>query len=227
MSLVNTEIKPFSTTAFHNGEFVDVSDADLKGKWSVVFFYPADFTFVCPTELGDLADHYADLQAMGVELASIRTALTLEQALTMLGLEVHRAEDAELQDEAPVESSSQPGIATRVAGLTKPSLIDPSTVRFPSARKVSTPGSPLNRQAFRFHPRSCALVAVSLTLTSRSPLEFTSIPVRSLTSAPTPRRERMADALPLNVAESVYIRPLVRASRLVAVPVAAVIWLPE
>jgi peroxiredoxin len=33
-----------------------VTDADLKGKWSVVFFYPADFTFVCPTELGDLAD---------------------------------------------------------------------------------------------------------------------------------------------------------------------------
>ena len=62
MSLINTEIKPFTATAFHNGEFVDVSDADLKGKWSVVFFYPADFTFVCPTELGDLADNYAELQ---------------------------------------------------------------------------------------------------------------------------------------------------------------------
>ena len=66
MSLVNTEIKPFATTAFHNGEFVDVTDADLKGKWSVVFFYPADFTFVCPTELGDVADHYAELQKLGV-----------------------------------------------------------------------------------------------------------------------------------------------------------------
>ena len=63
MSLINTEIKPFTATAFHNGEFVDVSDADLKGKWSVVFFYPADFTFVCPTELGDLADNYAEFQA--------------------------------------------------------------------------------------------------------------------------------------------------------------------
>ncbi|MBL8396656.1 MAG: redoxin domain-containing protein, partial [Candidatus Accumulibacter sp.] len=50
MSLINTEIKPFKTTAFHNGAFVSVSDADLKGKWSVVVFYPADFTFVCPTE---------------------------------------------------------------------------------------------------------------------------------------------------------------------------------
>lgn len=73
MSLLNTEIKPFEATAFHNGEFIDVSDADLKGSWSVVFFYPADFTFVCPTELGDLADHYADFQRMGVEIYSVST----------------------------------------------------------------------------------------------------------------------------------------------------------
>jgi len=72
-SLINSQIKPFSTTAFHNGEFVPVSDADLKGKWSVFFFYPADFTFVCPTELGDLADHYAQLQALGVEVYSVST----------------------------------------------------------------------------------------------------------------------------------------------------------
>ena len=70
MSLINTEIKPFTATAFHNGEFVDVSDADLKGKWSVVFFYPADFTFVCPTELGDLADNYAEFKDLGVEIYS-------------------------------------------------------------------------------------------------------------------------------------------------------------
>ena len=73
MSLINTEIKPFSATAFHNGEFVDVTDADLKGKWSVVFFYPADFTFVCPTELGDLADNYAEFQRLGVEIYSVST----------------------------------------------------------------------------------------------------------------------------------------------------------
>ena len=58
MSNINTEIKPFKATAFHNGKFVPVSDADLKGKWSIIFFYPADFTFVCPTELGDMADFY-------------------------------------------------------------------------------------------------------------------------------------------------------------------------
>ena len=73
MSLLNTEIKSFQATAFHNGEFVDVSEADLKGSWSVVFIYPADFTFVCPTELGDLADHYADFQRLGVEIYSVST----------------------------------------------------------------------------------------------------------------------------------------------------------
>jgi peroxiredoxin (alkyl hydroperoxide reductase subunit C) len=72
-SLINTTVKPFKATAFHQGEFVPVSDADLRGKWSVVFFYPADFTFVCPTELGDLADHYAQLQKLGVEIYSVST----------------------------------------------------------------------------------------------------------------------------------------------------------
>ena len=73
MALINTEILPFEATAFHNGEFVQVSDSDLKGKWSIVFFYPADFTFVCPTELGDMADNYAAFQALGVEVYSVST----------------------------------------------------------------------------------------------------------------------------------------------------------
>ena len=73
MALLNTEIKPFKATAFHNGEFVEVTDQDLRGKWSVVFFYPADFTFVCPTELGDLADNYAEFQRLGVEIYSVST----------------------------------------------------------------------------------------------------------------------------------------------------------
>jgi len=72
-SLINTPVAPFKATAFHNGQFVDVSDADLKGKWSVVFFYPADFTFVCPTELGDLADNYAEFKNLGVEIYSVST----------------------------------------------------------------------------------------------------------------------------------------------------------
>lgn len=73
MSLINTQVLPFKATAYKAGEFVEVSDADLKGKWSVVFFYPADFTFVCPTELGDLADNYAEFQKLGVEIYGVST----------------------------------------------------------------------------------------------------------------------------------------------------------
>lgn len=70
---IDTELKPFKATAYQNGDFMEVTDADLKGKWSVVFFYPADFTFVCPTELGDLADHYEEFQKLGVEIYSVST----------------------------------------------------------------------------------------------------------------------------------------------------------
>ena len=73
MARINSEVKPFTVQAYHQGEFVSVSDADMKGKWSVVFFYPADFTFVCPTELGDLADNYAEFQKLGVEIYSVST----------------------------------------------------------------------------------------------------------------------------------------------------------
>ena len=70
---INTEILPFKATAFHNGQFVEITDATLKGKWSVVFFYPADFTFVCPTELGDMADLYPAFRDLGVEIYSVST----------------------------------------------------------------------------------------------------------------------------------------------------------
>ncbi|GGI92236.1 alkyl hydroperoxide reductase subunit C [Shewanella gelidii] len=72
-SIINSQLQPFSATAFHQGDFVDVTEQTLLGKWSVVFFYPADFTFVCPTELGDLAEHYQQLQQMGVEVYSVST----------------------------------------------------------------------------------------------------------------------------------------------------------
>jgi peroxiredoxin (alkyl hydroperoxide reductase subunit C) len=73
MSLINTEIKPFKATAYHNGAFVPVSNETIKGKWSVFVFYPADFTFVCPTELGDLADHFAEFKRLGVEIYGVST----------------------------------------------------------------------------------------------------------------------------------------------------------
>jgi peroxiredoxin (alkyl hydroperoxide reductase subunit C) len=73
MSLINTQIKPFKATAYHDGEFVEVTEANLKGKWSVFVFYPADFTFVCPTELEDLANTYAEFQKLGVEVYGVST----------------------------------------------------------------------------------------------------------------------------------------------------------
>ncbi len=73
MSLINTQVKPFKATAYQNGKFIELTEAKLKGKWSVVVFYPADFTFVCPTELGDLADHYPTFKDLGVEVYGVST----------------------------------------------------------------------------------------------------------------------------------------------------------
>ncbi|MCE4050768.1 MULTISPECIES: alkyl hydroperoxide reductase subunit C [Bacillaceae] len=73
MSLIGKEVAEFSAKAFHNGEFIDVSEQNLKGQWSVVCFYPADFTFVCPTELEDLQNQYGALKDLGVEVYSVST----------------------------------------------------------------------------------------------------------------------------------------------------------
>lgn len=72
-TIINSSIIDFKVQAFHNGEFKTVSRADLKGKWAIFYFYPADFTFVCPTELGDLADKYEQLKQLGVEVYSVST----------------------------------------------------------------------------------------------------------------------------------------------------------
>ena len=73
MSLIGTEVKPFKAQAYHNGKFVEVTEADFKGKWSVLCFYPADFTFVCPTELEDLQNQYETLKELGVQVYSVST----------------------------------------------------------------------------------------------------------------------------------------------------------
>ena len=76
-SLINTSVKSFNTKAYHvkdeYGEFIDITEEDLHGHWSVFVFYPADFTFVCPTELSDLADHYEELKKLNVEVYAIST----------------------------------------------------------------------------------------------------------------------------------------------------------
>ena len=71
MSLNGKKVCDFSVKAYQNGEFIDVTQENLKGQWSVLFFYPADFTFVCPTELADLQDKYAEFKKIGCEIYSV------------------------------------------------------------------------------------------------------------------------------------------------------------
>lgn len=73
MALIGKQINEFKATAYQNGEFIEVTHENLKGKWSVVVFYPADFTFVCPTELEDLAEHYEKFKAENCEVYSVST----------------------------------------------------------------------------------------------------------------------------------------------------------
>lgn len=71
MSLINKEVCDFSVKAFHSGRFIDISREDIRGKWCVFFFYPADFTFVCPTELEDLSNKYDDFKKIDCEIFSV------------------------------------------------------------------------------------------------------------------------------------------------------------
>ena len=73
MSLINKEVNDFSVQAYVDNSFKTVSKSDILGKWSVFFFYPADFTFICPTELEDLANKYEEFKAIGVEIYSVST----------------------------------------------------------------------------------------------------------------------------------------------------------
>ena len=70
-TIINAMAPEFKVQAFQNGEFKTVSNEDIKGKWAIFFFYPADFTFVCPTELVDLAYKYEEFKKMGVEVFSV------------------------------------------------------------------------------------------------------------------------------------------------------------
>jgi peroxiredoxin (alkyl hydroperoxide reductase subunit C) len=72
-AIINQTIPEFKTQAFVNGEFKEISSDDVKGKWAVFFFYPHDFTFVCPTELEDMADHYEEIKGLGVEVYAVST----------------------------------------------------------------------------------------------------------------------------------------------------------
>jgi peroxiredoxin (alkyl hydroperoxide reductase subunit C) len=73
MSIINTTVPAFKTQAFHNGKFVEVSDQSLKGKWSVLIFMPAAFTFNCPTEVEDAAEHYEEFRKLEAEVYIVTT----------------------------------------------------------------------------------------------------------------------------------------------------------
>ena len=73
MSLINKEVSDFKVYAYHGNDFKFISKEDILGKWSVFFFYPADFTFVCPTELEDLANKYEQLRSVGCEVYAVST----------------------------------------------------------------------------------------------------------------------------------------------------------
>ena len=72
-TIINSKAPEFQVQAYRNGTFQTVDSNDIKGKWSIFFFYPADFTFVCPTELADMAEKYDRFKALGVEVYSVST----------------------------------------------------------------------------------------------------------------------------------------------------------
>lgn len=72
-TIIGREIPLPVFTAYHKGEIKEISLRDYKDKWIILFFYPADFTFVCPTELKELADYYADFTEAGAEVFAIST----------------------------------------------------------------------------------------------------------------------------------------------------------
>ena len=73
MSLIGKVINDFSVWAYQDKDFKKVTKEDIKGKWSVFFFYPADFTFVCPTELEDLQNRYDDFKKESCEIFTVST----------------------------------------------------------------------------------------------------------------------------------------------------------
>jgi len=73
MIKINEQAPHFKAKAFHKDHIDDIDSDKYRGKWLIVFFYPADFTFVCPTELGDLADHYEEIAGLDAEVVSVST----------------------------------------------------------------------------------------------------------------------------------------------------------
>ncbi len=71
--LLGKKIPDYELDAFHNGKITNIKLSDFKGKWLILFFYPADFTFVCPTELKEMSKYYKDFRETGAEVLAIST----------------------------------------------------------------------------------------------------------------------------------------------------------
>ncbi len=127
MSLINKEIGEFTAQAFVNGEFKTVTKEDLLGKWNVLFFYPADFTFICPTELEDLQNNYAKFQEIGCEIYSVST-------------------DTHFTHKAWHDSSE------RISKITYPMLADPTHVISKDLKVLIKQDGLAERGTFVFNP---------------------------------------------------------------------------
>jgi len=73
MIKINEPIEDFELDAYYENEIKKVKLSDFKNKWLCLMFYPADFTFVCPTELEDVAKLYDEFQELGAEVCVVST----------------------------------------------------------------------------------------------------------------------------------------------------------
>lgn len=73
MIKINQQIPDLTLEVFHNGKIKKINLSDYKGKWIVFLFYPADFTFICPTELEEAAEYYSEFRKLGAEILSVST----------------------------------------------------------------------------------------------------------------------------------------------------------
>ena len=142
-SIINSHIPEFKVQAYHNGKFETVTDKDVLGKWAVFFFYPADFTFVCPTELEDMADKYEDFKRLGVEVYSVSTDSHFVHKAW------HDASDSIKKIQYPMLADPT-GLLTRAFGV----MIEEDGMAY-RGTFVSTPEGRIRTTASVATPRNC------------------------------------------------------------------------
>ncbi|NCN07911.1 redoxin domain-containing protein [Candidatus Falkowbacteria bacterium] len=72
-NLINSYLPDLELEIYHQEKIKKIKLSDYRGKWLILFFYPADFTFVCPTELKEMAENYDNLKKLGAEVISVST----------------------------------------------------------------------------------------------------------------------------------------------------------